>query len=109
MAYDKDLAERVKNMLADRDGFVERKMFGGIGFLLRGNMACGILQNDLIVRVGPEKYSGLLQRPGAGPFDITGRVMKGWLRVEPEGYGTEDALSGWIECGAAFALSLPPK
>lgn len=109
MAYDKGLAQIARELLEEKVGFAEKKMFGGIGFLLHGNMACGILGNNLIVRVGPEKYEKLLKLPGTRVFDITGRVMKGWIMVTTEGYDSEEDLASWVEHGAAFALTLPPK
>lgn len=109
MAYNEELAQRVRNLLDRKPGFAEKKMFGGICFLLRGNMACGVLQDDLIVRVGPDKYQELLQLPDTRLFDITGKPMKGWLMVSAAGHDSEDDLSSWVERGASFAMSLPPK
>ena len=109
MAYNQALAQRVKKLLSDKPGYTEKKMFGGLGFLLHGNMACGILNDDLIVRVGLEKYEGLLKLSGARVFDITGRPMKGWIMVAPAGHDSEEKLAAWVERGADFALSLPPK
>ena len=108
MAYDLKLAERIRSQL-DGIPFVEKKMFGGIGFLLNGNMACGVNKDNLIVRVDPEKHSALLKKPHAKPFDLTGRPMKGWLLVEADGYITEKQLSAWIKEGIEFASTLPPK
>ena len=108
MAYNLKLAERIRAELAGIPS-VEKKMFGGVGFLLHGNMACGVYKEDMIVRVDPEKHSKLLKKPHAKPFDITGRPMKGWLMVEPEGYKTSKQLSTWVKEGVEFALTLPPK
>ena len=108
MAYDLKLAERIRSQLAGIP-FVERKMFGGVGFLLSGNMACGVNKNDLIVRVNPEKHSALLKKPHAKPFDMTGRLMKGWLVVEADGCKTDRQLSTWVKEGVEFALTLPVK
>lgn len=108
MAYSLKLAERVRKEL-DGFPFVERKMFGGVGFLLDGNMACGVNKNDLIVRVDPEKHSALLKKPHAKPFDMTGRPMKGWLVVEADGCKTDKQLSTWVKEGVEFALTLPAK
>ena len=108
MAYDLKLAERIRSQL-DGIPFVERKMFGGVGFLLSGNMACGVNKNDLIVRVNPEKHSALLKKPHAKPFDMTGRPMKGWLVVEADGCKTDKQLSTWVKEGVEFALTLPVK
>jgi len=108
VAYDLKLAERIRSQL-DGIHFVERKMFGGVGFLLSGNMACGVNKNDLIVRVNPEKHSALLKKPHAKPFDMTGRPMKGWLVVEEDGCKTDKQLSTWVKEGVEFALTLPVK
>jgi TfoX/Sxy family transcriptional regulator of competence genes len=108
MAYDLKLAERVKAKMKGTR-FVEKKMFGGTGYLLRGNMACGVHGDGLIVRVDPEKHAQLLKRAGARPFDLTGRPMKGWLIVDASGCKTGKQLSAWVDEGVKFALSLPPK
>ena len=84
-------------------------MFGGVGFLIGGNMACGVNKNDLIVRVDPEKHSELLKKSHAKPFDLTGRPMKGWLVVEADGMKTDKQLSTWVKEGVEFASTLPPK
>lgn len=109
MAYDKGLAQRVRELLEEKPGFIEKKMFGGVCFLLNGNMSCGILNDDLIVRVGTEKYDRLLKSPHVRKFDITGRPMKGWVMVSCEGYESDKDLAGWIRQGMQYALSLPPK
>lgn len=110
MPYDEVLAERVRALLANREGFTERKMFGGIGFMLRGNMAGGVSsQGDLIVRLGPDEYEGALDEPGARPFDMTGRPMTGWLLVGRDATADDKTLRRWVDRGAAYALSLPPK
>ena len=108
MAYNLKLAERIRSELSGAP-FVEKKMFGGLGFLLNGNMACGVNKNDLIVRVDPEKHSALLKKPYAKPFDMTGRPMKGWLVVEADGCKTDKQLSTWVKEGVEFALTLPTK
>ena len=109
MAYDESLAERVRKVLADVPGFAEKHMFGGVGYLLFGNMACGVNGSDLIVRVGPAAYDEALAKPEARPFDFSGRPMRGWVYVSPESVDSEDALEEWIEAGVSFALSLPRK
>ena len=109
MAYDEGLAQRVRELLGEQPGFVEKKMFGGIGFILHGNMACGINQENLIVRVGPDQYEAALTRPNTRVFDITGRPMTGWVTVEPDGYESDEALTEWVRQGVDFARSLPPK
>jgi len=108
MAYNLKLAERIRTEL-DGIPFVEKKMFGGVGFLIHGNLACGVYKEDMIVRVDPEKHIKLLKKPHAKPFDITGKPMKGWLAVEPDGCKTKKQLNAWVKEGMEFALTLPPK
>ena len=108
MAYDLKLAERIRSEL-NGIPVVERKMFGGVGFLLNGNMACGVNKKNLIVRFAPEKHDSLLKKPHAKPFDLTGRPMKGWLLVEADGVKTEKQLSAWVKEGIEFASTLPAK
>jgi len=109
MAFDEGLARRMREALAVIPDINEKKMFGGIGFLLNGNMACGVNKDDLIVRVGPEAYDGALAEPHTKDFDMTGRPMKGWVVVRPAGYETDEMLKGWVQRGVDFALTLPPK
>lgn len=109
MTYDEGLAQRIRELLAEQPGLSEKKMFGGIGFLFYGNMACGVIKNDLIVRVGPENYENALTLPHTRKFDFTGRPMKGWLVVANEGLEEDDNLSEWVQRGVRFSLTLPPK
>jgi TfoX/Sxy family transcriptional regulator of competence genes len=109
MAHDELLAIRISAALGARAGLEEKKMFGGVGFLVNGNMACGVHKNNLIVRVGPEKHAWALAQPHTRPFDMTGRPMSGWVEVEPPGCASESALKSWVDLGLAFALSLPGK
>jgi TfoX/Sxy family transcriptional regulator of competence genes len=109
MAYDEGLAQRIRDSLQETPGLVEKKMFGGIGYMLQGNMACGVNQDTLIVRVGPDLYEEALSRPHTRVFDMTGRPMKGWVVVAPEGIEEDDDLDQWIQQGVDFALSLPAK
>ncbi len=109
MAYDEGLAHRIREVLSEQPGFVEKKMFGGVGFMLQGNMACGVNKENLIVRVGPKKYESALAGSNTRPFDLTGRPMKGWVVIEPDGYESDNALTDWVQQGVDFALSLPPK
>lgn len=109
MAYDRDLAERIRGALAGQPGLAEKAMFGGLGFLLRGNMCCGVLKDDLMVRVGPDLHAEALARPGARPFDMTGRPAKGWVVVSGAGVASAGALEKWVEDGVRYALLLPPK
>ncbi len=109
MAYDEKLAARVRKVLARRRGIAEIKMMGGLCFTLYGNMCCGVVNNDLVVRVGPERYEGALARPHARPMDFTGRPLKGFVFVGPGGYTADRALQDWVQRGVKFALSLPAK
>jgi TfoX/Sxy family transcriptional regulator of competence genes len=109
VAYDEGLAQRIREMLAERTDTCEMRMFGGIAFLIRGNMAVGVIKDDLMVRVGPEAYEGLLALPHARPMDFTRRPVKGFLYVAPEGVESDADLSSWIERGVAYANSLPAK
>ena len=109
MAYDEQLAQRVRLALDGQEGLGERKMFGGLGFMVQGNMACGVEGDRLMVRVGPERYQEALGRPHAAPMEFTGRPMRGFVFVVPEGTGTEAVLKDWLEMGVRFARSLPPK
>ena len=108
MPYNVKLAERIRSELQGMP-FVEKKMFGGVGFLFNGNMACGVNKEDFIVRVDPEKNDSLLKKSHVRPFDMSGRPMKGWFVVEADGVKTARQLSTWIKEGVAFASSLPPK
>jgi TfoX/Sxy family transcriptional regulator of competence genes len=108
MAYNLKLAERIRSQL-DGLPFVEKKMFGGVGFMVNGNMVCGVHKDNLVVRVDPEKHGALLKKPHAKPFDLTGKPMKGWLLVEADGCKTEKQLSTWIKEGVEFASTLPSR
>jgi TfoX/Sxy family transcriptional regulator of competence genes len=108
MAYNLKLAERIRAQL-EGIRYVEKKMFGGIGFLIHGNMACGVHKEDMIVRVDPAKHEKLLKKPGAKVFDITGKPMNGWIMVEPDGCKTKKQISTWVKEGVEFALTLPPR
>jgi TfoX/Sxy family transcriptional regulator of competence genes len=109
MAYDEGLAERVREVLADNPNIKEKKMFGGIAFMLGGNMACGLIKEDLLVRIGPEKYEKALVQKGAIEMDFTGRPSKGTVLVSAEGYEDDKKLIAWIKQGVDYARSLPAK
>ena len=109
MVYDEKLAERVRVALAERGDVSERKMFGGLCFLVGGNMACGIVKDELMVRVGSEGYDAALAAKHARPMDFTGRPMKGMIYVGADGLKTKAGLQKWVGKGAAFAGGLPPK
>jgi TfoX/Sxy family transcriptional regulator of competence genes len=109
MAYDEALADRVRDLLAARAEVSERKMFGGVAFMVAGNMACGVLGEDLIVRLGEAEADGALKENGVRPFDFTGRPMKTTVYVSPERTSEDAGLAEWVDAGADFAASLPPK
>ncbi len=110
MAYDEDLANLIRELIADEPNVTEQRMFGGLGFLVRGNMAVAASgQGGLMVRVDPEDTAALLAKPHARPFEMRGREMQGWLRVESEGLRTKRQLAPWVRRGVAYARSLPPK
>ena len=109
MAYDESLAARVEEILSEHPDIGERKMFGGLAFMLAGNMCCCVTDQGLIVRVGLENYSDALALPHAGVMDITGRPMRGWVLVEPAGLETDASLEEWVARGAGFAATLPAK
>ena len=109
MAYDEGLAHRVRELLSGHEAIGEKKMFGGLSFLLQGNMAVGIIGDDLIVRVGPQGYEEALEQDHTRAFDFTGRAMSGWIVVAPDGTEDDEALGGWVTRGLTFAGSLPAK
>ena len=109
MAFSEELAERIRQGLARRKGIEAKKMFGGIGFLLNGNMLVGVWKDSLIVRLGPEEGDEALKEPHVKEFDITGRPMKGWVLVAPEGVEADEQVNGWIERAMKFVRKLPAK
>ena len=109
MAYSEELADRVRGVLAGKSGVREQKMFGGLAFMLNGNMACGIIQGELIVRVGKENFDDALSLPHTRVFDMTGRPMRSFVYVAGEGIATDDGLAEWTGRGLAYAETLPPK
>ena len=110
MPYDEDLAERIRELLADEPGVVEKRMFGGLAFLIGGNMSVAASgQGGLMVRVDPEETDELVAKPHAQPFVMRGREMQGWLRVDDEGVRTKRQLEPWVKRGVAYARSLPAK
>lgn len=109
MAYDLALAQRVRKLIGSSRGLTEREQFGGIAFLLRGNVACGIIGDELLVRVGPERHDEAMQSKEAKPFSLTGRPSKGWILVRPAGLKAPASLKKWVEMGLDFAKTLPPK
>ncbi len=110
MAYDEQLANRIRELVATEDGVVEKRMFGGLAFLIGGNMSVSVSgQGDLLLRCDPAETDSLLAKPHAEPFVMRGRAMDGWLRVAPEGVGTKRQLERWVERGVSYARSLPVK
>jgi hypothetical protein len=109
MAYDEKLADRVRRELGDRRGVAEKRMFGGLAFMLHGNMVCGVLGSDLVVRVGPQAHEAELRRPHARVMDFTHRPMKGYLYVGPKGMATAASLRSRLKPALAFVGSLPRK
>jgi len=108
MAFDEKHATAVRKHIG-RAGLTEKKMFGGLAFLVNGNMSVGIHGDELIVRVAPENTDAMLKEPGARLFDITGRPMKGWMLVGGEGIGDHKSLAKWVRRGVDYAASLPKK
>jgi TfoX/Sxy family transcriptional regulator of competence genes len=110
MAYDEDLANRIRELIAGEAGVTEKKMFGGLAFLIGGNMAVAASgQGGLLVRCDPDDTDRLTAKPHARRFEMRGREMDGWLRVGDEGVKTKRQLEAWVETGAGYARSLPPK
>ena len=105
----KAVAGRIRKALAGAPDVVEKRMFGGIAFMVRGNMCCGVIGDRLMLRVGPKGYEAALSRPHAKPMDFTGKPMKGMVYVEPAGFASPRDLKAWIERAMAFTLSLPAK
>ena len=109
MAYDENLAGRIRDTLVRKKNIEEKKMFGGIGYILNGNMLVGVWKNSLIARLGPDAYDDALLEPHVKEFDITGKAMKGWVQVEPEGLEGDDQLKEWIQRAVKFVGKLAAK
>lgn len=109
MVYDDTLAARIRKHLQKRPGFAEKRMFGGLAFLLNGNLCCGVHGQELIVRIAPEQTDQTLKQPHTHMFDLPGRPMKGWILVHPKGLTTDAALAKWIQTGMKYVASLPAK
>ena len=109
MAYDETLASRVRKLLSPIAGFSEKKMFGGLCFLIHGNMCCGVLKDQLVLRLEPERAQKLLSRPHTRPMDFTGRPLKGFVFVEARGSRTDRQLRDWVSMARSFAHGLPRK
>lgn len=109
MAYDENLAGRIRKVLGSVSAVTEKKMFGGVTFMLRGHMCCGVAKDNLVVRVHPEEYEQALAESHARLMDFTGRPLKGFVYVGPAGYQTDEALERWVGRAVHFVSSLPPK
>lgn len=109
MAHSEELAKRIRGLLKGKYDFNEKKMFGGLCFMINGNMFCGVIKDNLIVRVGSEAYEDALAKPNVHPLDFTGRPLRGFIYVDPKGYSTREALLNWVKKGIEFASSLRTK
>jgi len=109
MPYDDGVAQRVREALIDQSDVVEKKMFGGLAFMVRGHMCCGIVGAELMVRVGPQGYESALSQPHARKMDFTGKPMKGFVYVSAVGFEDDGDLQAWVDRGLRFVTSLPPK
>lgn len=109
MAYDEELATRIRNRLDDPLGVSERKMFGGVAFMVYGNMCVGIVGRDLMVRLGQAEYEKALTEPFVRPMDFTGKPLKGFIYVDADGIETDKQLDAWLNRARAFVSTLPPK
>jgi TfoX/Sxy family transcriptional regulator of competence genes len=110
VAYDEELADRIRELLATDHDVVEKKMFGGLAFLIGGNMSVSASgQGGLLLRCDPEETDALISQPHVSRFEMRGRAMDGWLRVDPEAVETSDELKRWVQVGVDYARSLPPK
>jgi TfoX/Sxy family transcriptional regulator of competence genes len=109
MAYSEELANRVRAIAKVRPTVTEKKMFGGLAFMLNGNMFCGVTQDSLMARVGPGQYEASLAKPHVRLMDFTGRPMKGYVYVDPAAIAADQDLKSWVELCADYALTLPPK
>jgi hypothetical protein len=109
MAFDESLAERIRGILARRKSVEEKRMFGGVGFLLNGHLCVGVWRNSLVARLGPEQGEEAMREPHVQAFDITGKAMKGWVLVGPQGVADDDQLSAWVRRAVRFVGTLPAK
>lgn len=109
MAYSQALADRIRAVIGDPPALTEREMFGGVGFMVQGNMAVGVVGEELMVRIDKQETEHALGEPGTRIFDFTGRPMKGWVMVASEGYSSDQDFERWVQRGVDYALSLPAK
>jgi hypothetical protein len=109
MAYDEGVAQRLRELFADRNDVVEKKMFGGIAFMVYGNMCCGVVGEELMARVGPEQYADALKEPYVREMDFTGKPMNGFIYIGVQGFASDEDLASWVKRCEQFVSTLPPK
>jgi len=109
MAYNEALARRLRERLEHHHDITEKAMFGGLSFLLYGHLCCGVIGEDMIVRVGPDGHAAAMDKPFVRVFDFSGKPMKGWVVVAPQGLDSDKDLQDWVEQGVSFAATLPAK
>jgi TfoX/Sxy family transcriptional regulator of competence genes len=109
MAYDERLAQQLREIYADIPGVVEKRMFGGLAFMVNGHMSCGVTNDDLMVRVGPKQYDVALKHPHAREMDFTKKPLRGFVYVASKGHESHEAMMSWVEMSLAFVGTLPPK
>ena len=109
MAFDEGVAQRLREVFADLDGITEKKMFGGIAFMDRGNMCCGVVNDILMARVGPDAYAEALKKSHAREMDFTGKPLTGFVYVDPPGFAEDERLRAWVDLCRSFTNSLPAK
>jgi TfoX/Sxy family transcriptional regulator of competence genes len=109
MAYDEGVAERIREIFIDHSNVIEKKMFGGIAFMLSGHMCCGVVNDTLMARVGAEQYEKSLKKTHARKMDFTGKPLKGFIYVEPEGFESDEDIQYWVNLCERFVSTLPPK
>lgn len=109
MAFDEGLAQRLREHLGSTTGLAERKMFGGLSFLIDGNLCVGVIGDEMVARVGSGASEAALGRPGSRRFDFSGRPMKGWVTVDPRALEADDVLAAWVDEALRFVRTLPPK
>jgi TfoX/Sxy family transcriptional regulator of competence genes len=109
VAYNEKLEGRISKLLKSKKGIIKKKMFGGVAFMLKDKMFCGIVKDDLMLRVMLDKFESLLKKPNAREMDFAGRPMKGFLYISPDGFKTDKQLMNWIEYGIEYAIKSPPR
>ena len=109
MVYDEGLSQRIRELLTDAPAVEEKKMFGGLAFMVNGNMAVGVTGSELMVRVGAENYESALAEPHVRPMDFTGKPLRGFVYVDESGYETDEGLAMWVSRAVDFVLTLPSK